>query len=187
MTKSGLKEMVSKLMEQVEKVKGLRVEIYDSIIEADHTVDNDILEIGDNIFDILDQIEDMEYDSPEDVMDELEEIGATNGMEEGEEEQTDRYDVVLIQKPHSDGVSCQEMEEMYGLLSSDCAIPIEIQGESAVAMGLINLEKAEAMDYDLSMLERSIKGVLDDMDLESKDGIYTIPGIGVSILMRYGS
>ena len=84
------------------------------------------------------------------------------------------YNIVLKEKPLDEGLTKEEVMDMFDLLSGAEAIPIEIQGESSSAMGFINLTDAEYMNYDYTALEDYISGILNDMEKEDEDCEYEI-------------
>lgn len=101
--------------------------------------------------------------------------------EEKEEKAMRYYNVALMEKQLDEGLSLPETVKLFRMLSGAEAIPIEIQGESSVAMGFINLTDAEFMSYDYSGLEGTVKDVLNDAENEDPDGEYEVAnGSGVT-------
>ena len=97
------------------------------------------------------------------------------------------YNIVLKEKPLDEGLNKSEVMDLYDLLSGTDAIPIEIQGECATAMGFINLTDAEFMNYDYTELENVVKSVLNDMNNENPDCEYEVEhehGISTIYLSR---
>lgn len=88
-----------------------------------------------------------------------------------------KYDAALIEKPHDEGITLQDMQEMYSLISGNETepevIPLDIEGEHAAAMGFIAMEAANALDYDLRPLKEQVRSILDDMELETPDRRYS--------------
>ena len=66
------------------------------------------------------------------------------------------------------------------------AVPVEFQGEYSTAMGFIDIETADRMYYIYTELEKYVKEILDDMELESPDGKYMFAHENetVSLLIR---
>ena len=66
------------------------------------------------------------------------------------------------------------------------AVPVEFQGEYSTAMGFIDIETADRMDYISTELNGYVKKILDDMDMESPDGRYMFAhgGETVSLLIK---
>lgn len=81
--------------------------------------------------------------------------------------------VALREKPHDEGLTLPEVTELYQMLSDGTeAVPVEFQGEYSTAMGFIDIETADRMDYIYTELNGYVKEILDDMDMESPDGRY---------------
>ncbi len=91
---------------------------------------------------------------------------------EDEEYETEDYGVALLEKPHDEGLSKDDVLFLFNKLSGVNAIPVEIQGENSTAMGFINLTDAEFMDYDYTELEKSVKEILNDMSRENESSSY---------------
>ncbi len=93
------------------------------------------------------------------------------------------YNIVLKEKPFDEGLTKEEVVDLFDMLSGPEAIPVEIQGESSSAMGIINLTDAEYMSYDYTALEELVKSILNDMDCESETCKYEVPNAyGVSTM-----
>jgi len=58
------------------------------------------------------------------------------------------FGVALKQKPLDEGLTKYEINSLFNMLKGVDAIPIEIQGENASAMGFINLADAEFLNYE---------------------------------------
>lgn len=85
------------------------------------------------------------------------------------------YGAVFIEKPLDEGLSVEDIKDIYEKLSGVNAIPLEIQGEHSSAMGFINLTDAEYMNYDYTALEETVKSVLNDINNENEDNTYECP------------
>ena len=101
------------------------------------------------------------------------------------------YGVALIQMPLEEGLTRSEVTDLFDMLSGVTAIPVEFQGENAVAAGFINLTDAELLDHEYSQeseLGKYIRGILDDVDKEVPDGgyVFNCNGNEISIYMSYG-
>ena len=95
--------------------------------------------------------------------------------------------VALREKPHDEGLTLPEVTELYQMLPDGTeAVPVEFQGEYSTAMGFIDIETADRMDYIYTELNEYVKEILDDMDMESPDGRYMFAhgGETVSLLIR---
>lgn len=96
---------------------------------------------------------------------------------------TDKFDVVLIEKPGEEGLNKDEMLFLFDLIEGE-AYPMEVmatQVESS-AMGLITAKAARKLNFEYSCLEHTIASILDDMSLETPAGIYEMQGLKVRIL-----
>ena len=96
--------------------------------------------------------------------------------------ETTLYDAVFIEKPGEDGLSLAECKELLSL-TEDSVYPLEIfakQVESS-AMGFISANAARKIDFDYTHLKTTIASILDDMMLETPDGVYEIQGLKVKI------
>lgn len=85
------------------------------------------------------------------------------------------YGAAFIEKPLDEGLSVEEISNIYEKLSGTSAVPVEIQGDHSSAMGFINLTDAEYMNYDYTALEETVRNILNDMDKENKDNTYECP------------
>ena len=95
--------------------------------------------------------------------------------------------VALWEKPHDEGLKLSEVTELYQMLPDGTeAVPVEFQGEYSTAMGFIDIETADRMDYIYTELEEYVKEILNDMDMESPDGRYMFAhgGETVSLLIK---
>ena len=94
---------------------------------------------------------------------------------------TTKYDVVLIEKPEIEGLTKTNVMDLYNLLDSEDAYPIEIMANEheSSAMGFISTDAAEYLDYDYDNLMDYIAGILDDMNKENADCTYTFDNIRI--------
>ena len=94
------------------------------------------------------------------------------------------FDIVLLEKPGSEGLTRTEVMDLYDILSDTKAFPVEIgdvNGNSS-AMGFITPEAAEKLQYEYgqdSELGRYISAILDDKNLETENGIYLFNGLDI--------
>lgn len=101
------------------------------------------------------------------------------------------FGVALKQKPLDEGLTKSEINYLFDKLKGIDAIPVEIQGENASAMGFIDPTDAEFLDYKYdndSELGFFIKNILDDVNNESNNNEYEmdIPGVGtIDIYLGY--
>ena len=94
------------------------------------------------------------------------------------------FGVALKQKPLDEGLTKSEINDLFDMLKGVNAIPVEIQGENASAMGFINLTDAEFLDYKYdndSELGSFIKNILDDVNNENDNNEYKmdVPDVGI--------
>lgn len=85
------------------------------------------------------------------------------------------YGAAFIEKPLNEGLSVEEITNIYEKLSGTSVVPVEIQGDHSSAMGFINHTDAEYMNYDYTALEETVRNILNDMDKENKDNTYECP------------
>ena len=97
------------------------------------------------------------------------------------------YDVVLKEKPDTDGLEKAEIIVMLGLMSDfEQVVPVEysnINGTST-AMGFFSVKAADKLDFRISDSEGSpfacfIGNILGDMNLESPTGEYEFEGLKI--------
>ena len=86
------------------------------------------------------------------------------------------YDIVLLERPLDTGLSKTEISAIFDLLPNDTAIPLEFQAEYSTAMGAIDTETAEALDYNYDALSEFIVTILNDMDNENSTNEYDFEG-----------
>lgn len=96
------------------------------------------------------------------------------------------YDVVLIEKYATAGLTAQEMSECFASLSCQQAYPVEYQATEveSSAMGLISANAAAAINYDTgesSALHWFISDILNDVEKETPDGVYYFNGLSVKL------
>ena len=84
------------------------------------------------------------------------------------------YGVVLIERPLDEGLSRVETIALFDMLHGTYGIPIEIVAQHSSAMGFINVEDADLMNYDYSALEELVTSVLNDMENEREDCHYIL-------------
>ena len=96
-----------------------------------------------------------------------------------------KYNLVLIEKYGTDGITLEEATEMLNMLISTVAYPIELEAykHACSAMGFIDPEYADSLEYDYSGLHDFIAGILDDMEQESLTHTYNFGG-GMIYLTR---
>ena len=93
-----------------------------------------------------------------------------------------KFDVFLIEKYGTKGLTKSEVMDMFDSLNEDEAYPIEIpnfNGESS-AMGFITASGAEKLDYDYDNgFNQFVGDILADMELESPNSIYEFEGLKI--------
>lgn len=100
---------------------------------------------------------------------------------------TDMYDAILIEKQIDDGLLPREIVGIAKRFDEhEKLLPVEFKCEvsQSVAMGFITYEAADSISFDFETLGDYITSILEDMDNESIDGIYTYDGM--KICMRRG-
>ena len=97
-----------------------------------------------------------------------------------------RFNIVLHQKEGADGLIKSETIDMIDMLTGDSYFPLEIEanGHECCAMGFIDVETAEYLDYDYTDLDDFVAEILDDVEKEHDDCIYDFNGC--SIWLSYG-
>ena len=100
-----------------------------------------------------------------------------------------KFDIVLIEKPGTEGLTNYDVIYMYNRLKEETAYPIEIgdiNGNSS-AMGFITPSAAEKLGYEYtqdSYIGKFVANILDDMNNESENGTYTYEGLNILITRR---
>lgn len=84
------------------------------------------------------------------------------------------YNVVLIEKALDEGMTRSEIFDLLDLVSGEEYNPIEIEGNNSVAMGFIDYEIDELIDFDHTQIENFVKEILNDIELENDDCSYEI-------------
>lgn len=94
-----------------------------------------------------------------------------------------KYDIVLREKPGNEGLTRNDVIDLFDILSDTEAYPIEIVAteHECSAMGFISPNAAERLDYNYrkSGLNGFIANILDDMEKESDDCTYEFMGIKI--------
>ena len=84
------------------------------------------------------------------------------------------YNVVLIEKALDEGMTKSEIFDLLDLVSGEEYNPIEIEGNNSVAMGFIDHEMDELIDFDHTQIKNFVREILNDMELENDDCSYEI-------------
>lgn len=88
--------------------------------------------------------------------------------------------MVLIEKPTGEGMSLSDSVMLLAKIKKADFIPIEIDSAKyeSSAMGYINLEFADKLDYDYekSGLIPFVQNILDDTEEETLSGLYDFNG-----------
>ena len=95
-----------------------------------------------------------------------------------------KFGLVLIEKPGEEGLNAGETARIFEKLSEGEAYPMEIYATEveSSAMGFIAVEAAKSIDHQYdqkSQLGGFISDIMNDMDKESDDGIYTFENIDI--------
>ena len=96
------------------------------------------------------------------------------------------YEIALIEKPGNEGLTRNEMLDLFDMLSRPEAYPIEIGdvNGNSTAIGFITPQAAEELQQEYgqdSELGRFISSILDDIDKESEDCTYTFKDLRIWI------
>lgn len=87
------------------------------------------------------------------------------------------FALVLHEKPTCDGMTRTEAIDLIDMLGDHEFLPIEIEAKfhESIAVGFITMDFADKLnfDYEGSGLNAFIANILDDMDNEHDDCIYT--------------
>lgn len=91
------------------------------------------------------------------------------------------YNIVLLEKEGTQALSKWEVLSLLELLKDTGVYPVELEAYESSAIGFITSEAAEKLDYDYesSGLHNFIARILDDMELENKDGIYHFQNLSI--------
>lgn len=89
----------------------------------------------------------------------------------------DKFEIALLERPGEQGITRDEITRLASCIDCDEMYPIEIEAREheSSAMGFITRTAAERLDFDYDELSAKIARILDDMTLESSDGVYVIP------------
>ena len=94
-----------------------------------------------------------------------------------------RYEIVLMEKEAIDGLDKYSIINLFNMLSSKDAYPIELEAKEheCSAMGFISVKAAESLNYDYesSGLHDYIASILDDMNNESLNCEYKFKEISI--------
>ena len=85
------------------------------------------------------------------------------------------FGIVLKEKPLDEGLTHEEVNDLFDMLTDTECIPYEVQAENSTAMGFINLTDADYLDFNYaegSPIYSFIQSILEDMDKESETGEY---------------
>ena len=100
---------------------------------------------------------------------------------------TMRFDAVLLEKDIEHGLTKSDICNMLKILPDVELLPLSIDGSTSSAEGFITLDAAERLSYRLdkhSPYAQELSNILMDMELESKDGTYTVQGVR-TLMVRY--
>ncbi len=94
------------------------------------------------------------------------------------------FEIVLLEKPGSRGLTRSETTDLHDMLSMNEAFPIEIGdiNGNSTAMGFITPDAAEKLQYEYgqeSDLGQFVASILDDMGKESEDGTYVFKDLRI--------
>lgn len=83
-----------------------------------------------------------------------------------------KFDIVLMERPHENGLTKIEISELLEKVDYGELIPLDIVGDYSSAMGFIRLDSADQLNYDLDDLNEYVKNIINDMKNESEDCTY---------------
>lgn len=93
------------------------------------------------------------------------------------------YGIVLREKPGNEGLTRNDVIDLFDMLGDKEAYPIEIEAREheSSAMGFISPRAAEQLKYDYkeSGLTGFVEKIIDDMENESENCTYEFRGIKV--------
>ncbi len=95
------------------------------------------------------------------------------------------FGAAFIPKSLDEGLTKEEITDLFDMLKGVHAIPMEVQSEGSVAMGFVNCTDAELMDYDLQPLAAFVREILEDPSKESENGEYEFPFDGAGMIDVY--
>ena len=80
-----------------------------------------------------------------------------------------KFDIVLLEKPDTDGLNKNEVLIMLDLLNKTEFYPIEFSTTSvnSTAMGFITTDAGNELDYDFYGLKSFVTKIISDMDNEN--------------------
>lgn len=97
-------------------------------------------------------------------------------------------DAIFLEKPLSDGLTVCETIALARKMQEENPkaelIPLEIQAEHSVALGFITVEATEKISYRYesnSDIAAFVRNILEDVNNETSDGIYTFEGLTIQI------
>lgn len=83
----------------------------------------------------------------------------------------EQYDILLMERPVS--LSAEDLMALAQQASEDVILlDIEAKQAESCAAGFITEKAADVLDYDFDQLKDFVASILDDMELESEDGVY---------------
>ena len=85
------------------------------------------------------------------------------------------YDMVLFEKPLSEGLTVEDMNALTKLFDNnnhDSFLLVDFDEESSAAMGFIDFTMAEILSFEYDGLEVMIREILNDMEKENENGEY---------------
>ena len=99
-------------------------------------------------------------------------------------ESSKKFDVVLIEKPDTEPITAKEYHMLLALLNEDEFFNINIEETHvpSYATGVITKHASEKLGHNTKFLQGTITAVIDDMNLETPNGVYTMQGLSVKIL-----
>lgn len=89
-------------------------------------------------------------------------------------------DVVLLEKDCTDGLTAKDVIALSAMIKEPF-YPIEIFSRiyETSAMGFINAEAAESLNYEYDGLSLYVASIIDDMGMENKNHLYKFRGLTI--------
>lgn len=88
------------------------------------------------------------------------------------------FDIVLVERPHDDGLTKIEIAELLEKTSGS-VIPLDIVGDYSSAMGFITLDAADQLNYDFDKVSEYVNSIINDMEKESEDCVYKFDTLAI--------
>lgn len=92
------------------------------------------------------------------------------------------FDVYLIEKEIDEAfLTRQDLHELQSLSKTEHMIPLEVEGNTSIAMGFIDHEAANSIDFIFTELKKFVAQILDGELQESENHAYRFAGLNVYV------